>query len=177
MFTTKSSMRRAFSVLAVTGCLLSSIPTITLAQGLPGLVLFSGVERQNQLSYRLDYGTPDIWDRYVMKIPAKKLKSSVSQFNINYPDYYNGKFDTKEVAVRVKGKSVPLQEVKWDKENHVLQIFLKEPLEANNKVEIVLNNVQNPDFGGTYYFDCHIVSLTDIPLPVYIGTWIVDIGR
>jgi hypothetical protein len=171
-------MRRAVSVIAVTGCLLSTLPNITWAQGLPGLVLFSGVERENQLSYRLDYGTRGLWgDRYVLKIPAKKIKLNVSQININYPDYYDGGFDTKSVEVKVKGKRLPLQDVKWDKENHALQMILQEPIEADNKVEIVLNNVKNPPFGGTYYFDCHIISPTaEVPLPRYLGTWILDIG-
>ncbi|NEP28282.1 DUF2808 domain-containing protein, partial [Moorena sp. SIO3I6] len=42
--------------------------------------------------------------------------------------------------------------------------------------ELVFSNVKNPD-GGTYYFVCYVLAAGDIPLPTYVGTWIVSIGR
>jgi hypothetical protein len=176
MFATKSYMRRIFSAIAVTGCLLSGLPAITWAQGLPGLTIFSGVERQNELNYKLDYGTRDMWDRYRLRIPAKKMKLGALQFKIDYPDYYNGKFDPKKIQVWAKDKSLALQKVNWDKANHTILIELKEPLEPGKSVELVFDNVKNPDFGGTYYFNASILSRGDVPLPLYVGTWILSIN-
>jgi hypothetical protein len=178
MSSKKSSMRCLFGALAVTTCLLTGISATSWAQSNDGLTLFSGVRRENQLSYLLDYGgRPNGWDRYRLRIPAKKLELGVAQFAISYPDYFDGKFDTDKIEVRVKGKSVPLSEVEWDQENNLIQIYLEEPITAGNKVELVLSNVKNPPFGGTYYFNVQTLTPGDVPLPRYLGTWIISIGR
>ena len=170
-------MRRLLSALAVTSCLLTGLPTLSLAQGLPGLTLFSGVKSENQLPFRLDFGgQPNGWDRYRLRIPAKKLKLAVAQFTVTYPDYYKGSFDTDNIEVRIKGKKVPLQEVKWDKENHLVEIYPQEPVPANSRVELVFSNVKNPNFGGTYYFNLQILTPGDVPLLRYVGTCIMNIG-
>ena len=177
MFAKISSMRRLLSALAVTGCLLTGLPILTSAQGLPGFTLFSGVKSENQLPFRLDFGgQPNSWDRYRLRIPAKRLKLAVAQFTITYPDYYKGNFDTDEIEVRIRGKKVPLQEVKWDKENHLVEIYPQEPVPANSRVELVFSNVKNPNFGGTFYFNCQILTPGDVPLLRYVGTWIMNIG-
>lgn len=176
MYLEKSSMRRVFSALAVTSCLLAGIPAIALAQGLPGLTIFSGVERQNQLNFRLDYGRRSLWDNYRLRIPANKMQLAVSQINISYPDYYTGQFDTNRIEVLARDKSIPVREVNWDRDNHSLQISLTEPIEPGDRVEVILSNVRNPDFGGTYYFHARVISPGDIPLPRYVGTWILDVN-
>lgn len=170
-------MRRLVSAIAVTSFLLTGFPIISLAQSLPGLTIFSGVKRENQLPFRLDFGgQSNGWDRYRLRIPAKRLNLAVSQFSISYPDYYKGKFDTDEIEVRVKDKKMPLQEVVWDKENRLVDIYLQEPVPAGSRVELVFSNVKNPAFGGTYYFNCQILSPGDVPLRRYLGTWILSIS-
>ncbi|MEI6443677.1 MAG: DUF2808 domain-containing protein [Nostocales cyanobacterium ELA583] len=169
-------MKRLLSALAVTSCLLTGLTTSTLAQSLPGLTLFSGVTRENQLPFRLDFGgQTNSTDRYILRVPAQKMKLAVAQFAITYPDYYQGTFDPKSIEVLVKGKKVPLSEVKWDKEGRVIQIFPEEPIPAGRKVELVLSNVENPAFGGVFYFRCQVLSPGDVPLLRYLGTWIISI--
>lgn len=176
MFSTKSYMRRIVSAFAVTGCLLAGFPIISLAQSNPGFTLWGGVPREDQLNYHLDFGgRQDAWDRYRLRIPAKKMQLGVAQFDISYPDYYKGEINKKKIEVMVQGKSVPLQQVNWDKEGHIFQIYLKEPIEAGNNVEVVFNEVKNPSVGGIYYFECRILTPGDVPLPRYLGTWIVSI--
>lgn len=178
MFSIKSSVQRVFGAIAVTSCLLTGVSSPSWAQSNPGFTLWGGIARESQLNYYLDYGgQPDQWDRYRLRIPAKKMDLGVAQFAISYPDYYDGKFDPKKVEVRVKGKSVPLSEVNWDKDNRVIQIAMQEPIPAGNGVEIVLSNVRNPAFGGTYYFNITAQSPGDVPLPRYVGTCILSIGR
>ena len=170
-------MRRLFSALAVTGCLLTGFPAVLWAQTLPGFTLFSGVKNENQLPYRLDFGgQPNQYDRYRLRIPAKKMKLAVSEFAVLYPDYYQGSFDTKRIDVRVNDKKLPIQEVKWDKENHLVEIYLQEPVPAGKTVELVLSNVKNPAFGGIFYFNCEILSPGDVPLRRRLGTWILSIS-
>ncbi|WGV24003.1 DUF2808 domain-containing protein [Halotia branconii] len=169
---------RLLSALAVTSCLITGLQTATWAQnGLPGFTLFSGVKSENQLPFRLDFGgQANSWDRYNLRIPANKMKLAAAQFAVTYPNYYKGTFDPKKIEVRVKGKAVPLSEVKWDKEGGVIEIFPQEPVPAGTKVELVFSNVQNPAFGGTYYFNCQILSPGDVPLLRYLGSWILTIG-
>ena len=169
-------MKRLLSALAVTSCLLTGVATPILAQSLPGLTLFSGVKSDDQLPYLLDFGgQTNSTDRYILRVPAQKMKLAVAQFTITYPDYYKGTFDPKSIEVLVKGKKVPLSEVKWDKEGRVIQIFPQEPIPAGRKVELVLSNIENPAFGGVFYFRCQVLSPGDVPLLRYLGTWIISI--
>ncbi len=170
-------MKRLLSTLAVSGLLFTSLPAITFASGLPGLTLFSGVERKNQLPYRLDFGGDrNSTDRYRLRIPAKKMKLAVAQFAITYPNYYDGEFDEKSIEIRVKGKSLPLSEVKWNKEERRIEIFPEEPVPAGSKVELVLSNVENPPFGGMFYFRCLIRTPGDVPLLRPLGVWLIGIS-
>ncbi|ABA23038.1 conserved hypothetical protein [Trichormus variabilis ATCC 29413] len=170
-------MKRLLSALAVTSCVIAGLPTITSAQSLPGFTLFSGVKSENQLPFRLDFGgQSNSWDRYILRIPAQKMKLAAAQFAITYPDYYKGSFDTKDIEIRVGDKKVPVSEVKWDKEGRLLEIFPEEPVPAGSRVELVLSNVRNPAFGGTFYFNCQILSPGDVPLLRYLGTWILSIN-
>lgn len=170
-------MQRLLSTLAVTSCLLTGLPAITWAQALPGLTLFSGIKAENQLPFRLDFGgQTNNTDRYVLKIPANRMKLAVAQFAITYPEYYKGTFDPQNIEVRVKGKKVPLTEVKWNKESRLIEIFPAEPVPAGGSAEVVLSNVRNPSFGGVYYFNCQILSPGSVPLLRYLGTWILSIS-
>ena len=168
-------MKRLLSALAVTAGLLSGLPLVTIAQTNSGFTLFGGPESGNQLNYRLDSGSAGMWDRYRLRIPANKLNLAVAQVSILYPDYYNGTFDPDKVEIRIKGESVPLDEVVWDRENHFLEIYPTQPIPAGNKIEVVLHNVRNPRFGGMYYFNANIRTPGDVPLLRYVGTWVLSI--
>jgi hypothetical protein len=166
------------SVLAVSGCMVTGFAPRSTAQGLPGFTIFSGIDRQNQLNWRMDYdGEPGVQDRYRLRIPAKKMQFAVEQFSITYPTTYRGEFDPKAVAVKVNGKEVPLSDVNWDSENRVIEIYPQEPVPAASQVEIVLSRVQNPTRVGTHYFNAMVRSPGDLPIMRYLGTWILTIGR
>ncbi len=174
-------MRRLLSVAAIASCLVTGISLPALAQSLPGLTIFGGPRNENQLNFRLDYGTRNHRDRYRLRIPADKRDLAIAQLSISYPDYYDGEFDPEEVEVRVKKgddyESVPIElPVMWDRENHLLEIYPIEPIPAGYKVEVVLHDVQNPRFGGMYYFNCRIQSPGDVPLLRYLGTWVINIS-
>jgi hypothetical protein len=176
MLLKRSLMRRVVPILALTGSLIASVPLIASAQGLPGLTIFSGVEQKKQLSYRLDFGgNRGSWDRYRFRIGRDKVKVAIAQFSIDYPNYYKGTFDPKNVELMVNDKSVPLQEVKWTKEDSVIEVFPKEPVPAGSSIELIFSNVRNPDNGGMFYFNCRVLSPGDVPLLRDIGTWIVSI--
>lgn len=168
---------KLLSALAVTSGLLAAFPAITGAQSLPGFTLFSGVKSENQLPFRLDFGgQANGWDRYNLRIPAQRMKLAVAQFAVTYPDYYKGTFDTSKIEVKYRGKNVPLEEVKWNQESRLLEIFPQEPVPAGGPVEIVLSNVRNPAFGGMYHFNCQVLSPGEVPMLRYVGTWILSIS-
>ena len=148
MFTVKLPYRSFLATLALSGCLLGGLPLLTWAGGNPGFTLFGGVDRKDILDYYLDFGgRPNIRDRYKLYIPAKKLTQGAKKFFVSYPDYFNGKFDTDSVEVRVNGKSLPLKGVYWDKESRFIEIEMLEAVPANTKVDLVFSNVQNPETG------------------------------
>ncbi len=187
MLNLRPSWKRFFTTLAISGCIVTSIPLISHAQG--GLTIFSGVNRENILNYYLDFnGKKHNRDRYRLRIAGKKLTGGASKFFIAYPDYFDGKFDVdmdysknpkkNPVQVRIKkGKKqefLPLRQVILDKESRILEIELEQPLTESRKVELVFSNVRNPDI-GTYYFHCDVLPAADLPIRQYVGTWIISI--
>jgi hypothetical protein len=188
MISIQASVKAALSTLAIAGCLCTGFSAVSWAQGSSGLTIFSGVKSENQLPFYLDFGgQKGVWDRYRLRIPAKRMKLAIAQLAISYPDYYDGEFDTKAIEVALTSRSgglrgnkvlkkIPIESVNWDKENRLLQISLKEPAPAGSNVEIILSNVKNPDFGGMYYFNCQIQTPGDVPLLRYLGTWILSVS-
>lgn len=175
---TKKLTTRIFMALALSGCLLAGIAPIIQAQGLPGLVIFSGVERENQLSFRLDSnGRPYQRDRYHLRISRQKMRTPVSEFTVTYPETFEGTFDDDNIDLRINDDDVALDQVTWDRESREILIYPVEPVSADSRVEIVLSNVRNPRSGGTHYFNALVRTPGDIPLRRYIGTWIISIGR
>ena len=175
------SPKRLLSALALSGCLFTGVQALTWAGSNPGLTIFSGVEnRKNILDYHLDFGgrPNQTGERYKLYVPAKKLTQGASKFYISYLERpeFDGDFNLDRLDVRVDGQSVPIKDKYWDKESRVIEIALAQPIEASKKAEIVFSNVRNPG-NGTYYFICDVLSAGDIPIRLYIGTWIISIER
>jgi hypothetical protein len=169
-------VQKLLPCLALASCLVSVVPVTVRADSLPGFTLFSGVERSDQLNYRLDSGNRSATDRYHLRIPGTKInRLGAAQIQITYPDYYKGTFDEKNVEVSVEGKSIPVSAVKWDREHQTLTIDLAEQVKTKNEIEVVLNNVKNPEGSGMYYFNCQVKSSAEFPIARYVGTWILSI--
>ena len=170
--------KHLLTFLALAGSIVVGIPSLTWAGGNAGLTIFSGVDRKDILDYYLEFGgkPSQSGERYKLYVPGKKLTQGASKFFITYPANFDGKFDPQKVEVRVKNESIPLKEVIWDKESRLLEISLAKPIEASKKVDLVLSNVKNPDF-GTYYIRLDVQASGQIPLRLYVGTWIVTIDR
>ncbi len=172
---TKYARKTSLVALSLAVGAVALLPALTVAQGNPGLTIFSGVDRKDILDYFLQFGgRPRQLDRYKLYIPAKKLSQGASTFFVSYPDYFNGEFDTKKIEVRVGGQSQPLKEVIWDKDSRIIQMTLEKPIDPTTKVELVMSNMKNPDL-GTYYFTCDVIAAGNIPVRLYVGTWIVSI--
>ncbi len=180
-----SSIKHWVSAVAIAGSIVAGAAIPVIAQGLPGLTIFSGVDREYQLSYRLDFeGVPTRFDRYRLRIPDDKMELAVTQFAITYPDTYEGTFDADEIEIRIPDPednddeiSVALDEVIWDEENRIIEIYPVEPVPANTDVEIVMHDVRNPRRPGMHYFNCLVQSPGNTTtLLRYIGTWIISIG-
>lgn len=170
-------VHRSLSVLAIASTLLAGVPAAVMAQGLPGLTIFSGVDREYQLGFRLDNGGRiGRIDRYHLRVPADKVAQAVEQVVVSYPDSFRGQFDDDEMEIRIDGDEIPLSEVNWDRENRVIELFPETPIPANTRIEVVFSNVRNPRTAGTHYFNALVRYAGDIPLATYVGTWIVNIG-
>ncbi len=155
---------------------LSCVTILPISPSRADFTLFSGVDPKDQLSYSLDFGNRSTSDRYRLRLSGNKMPLGATEINIVYPDHYQGRFDEKQIEVNVGGKSIPVTKANWDKEKRNVQITLDKRLQTNQEVEIVLNNVQNPDSGGIFYFDCQIKSSAAFPLARYAGTWILSIN-
>jgi len=173
------TVRRALAALAAASCLVGSWATVSVAQGgLPGLTIFSGVDREYELGYRLDNGGRiNRFDRYHLRIPAEKLETAGGMFVVTYPDTYEGTIDVEEIELRIGGDAVPLEEITWNEEDRFVEIIPLEPIPALSRVEIVFSNVRNPRRTGTHYFNALVRAPGDVIPPQYVGTWILSFGR
>jgi len=178
MLLKKQVFKSFLTAVTLAACTIGGVNTIAKAQGTPGLVIF-GNRDVDILNFHLDFGgQADNRDRYRLRIPKKKLLNGASQLVISYPDYFDGKFDTDKIEVRLKGdkkKSLPLKSVVWDEENLFVQIDLAEPLLDPSKLEIVMSNTRNPEV-GTYYFYAQVLPATGTPVPQRVGAWILSIN-
>jgi hypothetical protein len=164
--------------LAIASCIGVSMPVVVQANGLPGLTIFGGPGRGNELGYRLDRnGIINRRDRYRLRIPADKMELGANEFRISYPDSYTGEFDPEEIEVRVDGDSLPVDEVIWDEESREIEIYMLEAVPARTSVEIVMSDVRNPRRPGMHFFNGSISAPGDVPLTRYVGTWVINITR
>jgi Protein of unknown function (DUF2808) len=170
-------LRQLLPCLVLSSCLVAVVPISVKADSLPGFVLFSGVDRSDQLSYRLESGDRNATDRYYLRIPGSKIDNRLGagSIQITYPEYYKGKFDDKNVEVLVGDKAVAVKSVKWDRQKYSLQIDLAENVKTDGEIQVVLNNVKNPDLSGMFYFNCQVKSSAEFPVARYVGTWILSI--
>lgn len=170
--------RQSFTAIAATGCIILASAAAGMTQGTPGLTIFSGVDREYELGFRLQNGgILNRTDRYYLRIPAEKLPLASDLFVVTYPDTYEGELDPEDIEIRISGDSVPLEEVNWDEENHFVEIYPVEPVPARSRVEIVFSDVRNPRRTGTHYFNALVRAPGDVLPPQYIGTWILSFGR
>jgi hypothetical protein len=175
-----STVRVLASSLAIASCVLGTMSWRAWGQSNPGLTIFSGVERQSELNYYLDFGgNRNGVDRYRLRIPANKMETAVQKFAVSYPDYFdktNGQFDVDKMEVRSQGESLSIQEVVWNKDDNVVLITMQEPVPSGEGVELVFSNVKNPRWGGTFYFNCLVAPPGEAPQPRALGTWIISIN-
>jgi hypothetical protein len=175
----RTVVRRVVQATLLTGCLATTAAAmqspVAVAQG--GLTLFSGVERGQQLSYAFDYGGyPNQSDRLNLKLKKTQMKLAVSKFVVTYPNYFDGKFNPNAIEIKANGKSVPVSETSWDKDNYRLEIYLKEPIPAKSDVQLILSDMTTPGM-GMYYLNCLIQAPGDVPIMRNLGTWIVSVTR
>jgi hypothetical protein len=163
---------RVLTVLAMLG----SATVLPAAPSKADFTLFSGVDPKDQLSYSLDFGNRSTTDRYRLRLPGSKLPLGATQINIVYSEHYQGSFDDKAIEVNVGSKSIPVVKTNLDKEKRIIEITLDRRVQTKQDIEIVLNNVKNPDIGGIFYFDCQVKSSVEFPLARYAGTWILSIN-
>jgi hypothetical protein len=172
----KSTVFQLFATAIASIGAVAVLPAIVSADTLPGFTLFSGIDPGDRLNYSLNSGNRSERDTYRLRIPSDKIhRLGAAQFQIYYPNYYGGKFDEKNIEVMTQGKSLPIKAVKWDRQQQLVQIDLEDRLKPKGEVEIVLNNVQNPDFGGMFNFSCQVKSSAEFPIARYAGTWTLSI--
>ncbi|AFY81601.1 DUF2808 domain-containing protein [Oscillatoria acuminata] len=177
MLSPDSAMRRVFLGIAVTGLLITAMPTPpSWAFRCSGLTVFGGVRRDRELKYCVQNGRENSWDRYWLKIPKEKVNLAISELRINYPENYRGEFNEDRIEVTVNGNKIDLDDAFWDRDNRFIQIYPTEAIPANTDIEIVLNNVRNPNFGGMFNFNALVVTRGGPPIPEYIGTWVLAIN-
>ncbi len=184
----KRLFKSVLSVAAIAGCFAVGNPLVQAQGALPSF-RWNNREGFNELKHVIELSSaPRRWGRYRLKIGANDMKLAASQFVINYPDYFDGKFNEDEVEIRVcktkgsflsraKCSAVEMDEVDIDTENYRIALYPLEPIPAGTNLELVFNDVKNPRQRGMYQFNAMIESPGDVTTLLRpIGSWIVDIS-
>ena len=160
----KRLFKSVLSVAAIAGCIATGT-TIVQAQGALPSFRWNNREGFNELKNVIELSdAPRRWGRYRVKIDSNDMKRAVSQFVVNYPDYFDGKFNPDEIEIRVckskgsflsraKCSAVELDEVDVDTENYRIALYPLEPIPAGSNLELVFDDVKNPRSRGMYQFN------------------------
>ena len=151
-------------------------PSVVRAQSNAGFIIFGSV-KDDALDYCLDSGNSGRSDRYYLEIKPQKFK--VSEVIVTYPDHFNGSFDTSDMKLRITdqcrgGKDLEIESATLDKETRRVTIIPKEEIPSKTALRVVMSNVRNPNYSGFYQFDGRVMR-ADIPVPVYIGSWVITL--
>jgi hypothetical protein len=184
----KRLLKSVLSVAAIAGCFATG-NTFARADGLPGITFrWNNREGFNELKHVIELSdSPNQWGRYRLMVGAEDMKLAASQFVINYPDYFDGKFNADEVEIRVctkkgtflrraKCSAVAMDDVDIDTENRRIALYPLEPVPAGTNLELVLDDVKNPRSRGMYQFNVMIESPGDVPLLRTLGAAILEIN-
>ncbi len=182
----KRLFKSVLSVAAIAGCFAAG-NTFAQAQGALPSFRWNNREGFNELKNIIELSdAPNRWGRYRLKIGSNDMKRAVSQFVVNYPDYFDGKFNPDEMEVRICSKkgsflsrakcsAVELDEVDLDTENYRIALYPLEPVAAGSTVELVFDDVKNPRRRGMYQFNVLVESPGDLPLLSAVGSAILSI--
>ncbi len=148
----------------------------TFAQPNAGFIIF-GNARDVAMDYCLDSGSANQYDSYYLELKTQKFK--YSEVIVTYPEHFNPMADLATVELYQSaecrgGKKIPLESAQWDKEARRITVIPKEPIPANTPVRLVLSNVRNPSLPGIFQIDARVLR-ADVPVPVYIGSWLVSL--
>ena len=171
-----TSIRRFFSAVMATGCVIASGAVIPAT----AITLFSNIPEENRFRAVLQNdGILNETDRYKLYVPADKLTTATARFVVSYPEDYEGEFDEDDIELRVRNKALPMRSVTWNEEDLTVELVPAEPVAAQTRsVSIVFSHVQNPHRTGTHYFNAYVQAPTETELgPQYIGTWILQFAR
>ncbi|NJN30027.1 MAG: DUF2808 domain-containing protein [Synechococcales cyanobacterium RM1_1_8] len=187
--TPKRALKSGLAIAAIASGAALAAPVVQ-AQDTSGFSFrWDNREGFNELKYTIELSnSPGNRGRYRFKIGARDMKLAASQFVINYPEFFDGKFNTDEVELRIcssvgsmmsraRCSAVPLDEVNFDTENQRIALYPAEPVPAGTNLELVFSDVRNPRNQGMYQFNVMIESPGDVPLLRPLGSWVVSIDR
>lgn len=183
----KSFIKFGAATLAATTCVVTG-HAVANAEGLPGITFrWNNREGFNELGHVIELNNePNSWGRYRLKIGARDMELAVSQFVVNMPDHFDGKFDEDDIEVRIcktrgsflrraKCDAVDVDEAVVDMEARQIAIYPAVPVPAGKNVELVFSNVKNPRHPGMYQFNGLVEVPGDVPILRPLGAWIVSI--
>ncbi len=183
----KRLLKSVLSVAAIAGCFATGTTIVQAQNALPSF-RWSNREGFHELKNVIELSdAPRRWGRYRVKIGANDMKRAVSQFVVNYPDFFDGKFNADEIEIRVcttkgsflsrsKCSAVEMDEVDVDTENHRIALYPLEPVPAGTNLELVFNDVKNPRSRGMYQLNVLAESPGDeLQLLSAMGSTIIQI--
>jgi hypothetical protein len=170
-------MRKFWAALAVTSIIIGGGCTVPASYAQSGLCLLGCAK---DADYILDFRLQEklhgfSTDRYYLYVRPQKV--AVKQIQVQPDETFDGSFNINSVEVngRTSQKAFKIASTTWDKEDHNLTITLDKPIPADDEIEIVINQVNNPSAEGIYKLGARILGTEPNPIFRYVGTWSISI--
>lgn len=151
------------------------VPSTVKAQN--NIVLF-GSGQDNTLGYKVRNKRPGARQNaysFFAKLPNK----AVAELQIIYPQNFRGVFMADNVMImnRRSQKKYEIRETIVDRDTNSIRFVFQEPIAAlpNQEIEILVQNVVNPDNSGMYRVEAQALGTEANPLFQYLGQWLVSL--
>lgn len=151
------------------------------AQTTGGLTIIGGPD--HPLDYTIDRNKPYSNNaRYYLEVDGNRAVRDVISMEIAYPEEFVdrlGRFNVDEIELRegdYRGRdTIPVADVIWDRENHVIEIYPEEAIPAGEDFVVVMSQVRNPRRFAIHYFNLSLMFQGGV-VDQYVGTWPLEVA-
>jgi len=153
-------------------CLVSTSGPV-MAQGL----VLNGANQSKILSYHLQEGNPRVKDRYYLTL--RPLPFPTRSLQILYFPEFDGQINGQKIIIKSTTSDLeyPVAQTDVDRSARAITIQMLKPLPKGETIEVLFDEVVNPESDGVYQMRGRILEDGPFPAYRYVGDWFITIAN
>ena len=122
---------------------------------------------------------------YYLMLRPKDREADILELNITIPDHFNASIKPENLSLcrmqlggyfsRSRCKDTIPATFKVSEAGMDIELLPRQPISAKGTYAVVMK-IFNPDYGGMFQFNALARLTGELPLLVYVGSWIIDIN-